>query len=71
MMGSLKLQLWNIRFPLRSRSWSLMHENAHFKNALVITELTQVFFFFCFCNAELLYLSDIVGLLHIKHDELY
>ena len=48
-----------------------MHENAHFKNALVITELTQVFFFFCFCNAELLYLSDIVGLLHIKHDELY
>ena len=31
MMGSLKLQLWNIRFPLRSRSWSLMHENAHFK----------------------------------------
>ena len=31
MMGSLKLQLWNIRFPLRSRRWSLMHESNHFK----------------------------------------
>ena len=95
MMGSLKLQLWNIRFPLRSRSWSLMHESYFFKNTLVIVKLKLVIFFcrswslmhesyffkntlvivklklvifFCFCNGELLYLSDIVGLLHIKHD---
>ena len=69
MMGSLKLQLWNIRFPLRSRSWSLMHESYFFKNTLVIVKLKLVIFF-RFCNGELLYLSDIVGLLHIKHDEL-
>ena len=67
MMGSLKLQLWNTRFPLRSRSWSLMHESNFFKNTLVIVKLKLVIFF-GFCNGELLYLSDIVGLLHIKHD---
>ena len=37
------------------------------KNILVIVKLNLVIFF-CFCNGELLYLSDIVGLLHIKHD---
>ena len=40
------------------------------KNPFVIAKLTLVIFFFLFCNGELLYLSDIVGLLHIKHDEL-
>lgn len=33
MMGSLKHQLWSRSFPLKSKSWSLMHENTS-KNCL-------------------------------------
>ena len=47
-----------------------MHESNFFKNTLVIVKLKLVIFF-CFCNGELLYSPDIVGLLHIKHDQLY